>query len=65
MTKNQIDIIKVIAKRMLKKPEDKGISMADLMSKCVDKMLAHSQHQLKGYLAEAKDHKVVVERQDS
>ena len=36
MTKNQRDIVKIIAQHQLDNPQDKGITMKDLMIKCVD-----------------------------
>ena len=38
--------------------------MKDLFEKCVEATLAHSNKGLKDYLHEAKDHKIVLERQD-
>ena len=38
---------------------EKGIKIRDLLSNCVEKMLATSQKALKEYLLEAKDHKIV------
>jgi len=64
MTQNQRGIIKVIAQHQLDNPQDKGIAMRDLMSKCVENMLAYSQKQIKDSLHEARDHKVVHERTD-
>ena len=49
---------------MLDNPQEKGIAMRELMNKCVENMLATSQKQVKEYLHEAKDHKVVNERTD-
>ena len=49
---------------MLDNPQEKGIAMRELMNKCVENMLATSQKQVKDYLHEAKDHKVVNERTD-
>ena len=34
------------------------------MNKCVENMLAYSQKQIKDYLHEAKDHRVIHERMD-
>ena len=64
LTKNQREIIKLIAQHMLDNPQDKGIAIRDLVAKCVESMLAYSQKQIKDYLHEAKDHKVVHERTD-
>jgi len=36
--------------------------LKDLFNKCVEEMLAHSHKNLKEYLHEAKDHKIVVEK---
>ena len=44
---------------------EKGIKIRDLLSNCVEKMLATSQKALKEYLLEAKDHKIVQERIDN
>ena len=59
MTQVQRNIIKVIAQHQLDNPQEKGISMKDLMAKCIENMLAYSQKMIKDYLHEAKDHKIV------
>lgn len=64
LTSNQRSIVKLIAQHMLDNPQEKGIAMRELMNKCVENMLATSQKQVKDYLHEAKDHKVVNERTD-
>ena len=64
MTKNQREIIKLIAKYQLDNPEEKGVKIKVLLNLCVENMLCNNQKGLKDYLAEAKDHKVVLERQD-
>jgi hypothetical protein len=64
MTRNQREIIKLIAQHQLNHPQDKGISLKDLLELCVEHMLAFSQKQIKDYLHEAKDHKVILERTD-
>ncbi len=38
--------------------------MRDLLTKCIEHMLAYSQKMIKDYLHEAKDHKIVHERTD-
>lgn len=38
--------------------------MKELLIKCIENMVAHSQKTLKDYLHEAKDHKVVIEKTD-
>lgn len=42
MTQVQRNIIKVIAQHQLDNPQEKGISMKDLMAKCIENMLAYS-----------------------
>lgn len=42
MTSVQRNIIKVIAQHQLDNPQEKGISMRDLMAKCIENMLAYS-----------------------
>ena len=64
MTSTQQKIIKLIAKYQLEHPEEKGIKYKVLVDLCVEAMLANNQKALKEYLAEAKDHKVVLERVD-
>ena len=64
MTENQRKIIKCIAAHQLEQPSEKGIKIRDLLSVCIDKMLATSQKGLKEYLNEARDHKIVQERVD-
>ena len=64
MTKNQREIIKLIAKYMLDNPQEKGIQQRDLLNRCVENMLAHSTKNMKEYLHEAKDHKIIQERFD-
>ena len=64
MTQNQRGVIRQIAQHQLDNPQDKGISMRELLSKCVENMLATSQKQIKDLLHEARDHKVVHERTD-
>ena len=59
MTKNQREIIKLIAKYQLDNPQEKGIQQRDLLNRCVENMLAHSTKNMKEYLHEAKDHKVI------
>jgi len=39
--------------------------MQELLSRCVENMLALSTKSLKDYLVEAKDHKIIVERIDA
>ena len=64
MTENQKKIIKLIVKHQLAHSEEKekGIRIKDLLNLCVENMLCNNQKGLKDYLAEAKDHKVVLER---
>ena len=38
--------------------------MQDLLYKCVDNMLAYNQKGIKDYLHEAKDHKIIHEKND-
>lgn len=64
MTSHQRSIIKLIAKYQLENYEEKGIKIKHLLNLCVENMLANNQKGLKDYLAEAKDHKVVLERLD-
>ena len=64
MTKNQREIIKIIAKYLLDHPLEKGITIKDLYELCVDATVATSQKGLKDSLNEAKDHKVVHEKTD-
>lgn len=64
MTANQRNIIKIIAKHQLENTEEKGMKIKDLLNECVENMLCNNQKGLKEYLAEAKDHKVVLERLD-
>ena len=40
------------------------MKIKDLLNECVENMLCNNQKGLKEYLAEAKDHKVVLERTD-
>jgi len=42
MTRNQREIIKLIAQHQLNHPQDKGISLKDLLELCVEHMLAFS-----------------------
>ena len=42
MTKNQREIIRQIANHQLQNPQDKGISLKDLLELCVENMLAFS-----------------------
>ena len=62
MTTNQQKIVKLIAQYQLEHSEEKGILLKDLFNKCVEDMLAHSHKNLKEYLHEAKDHKIVIEK---
>lgn len=64
MTNNQREIIKQIAKYQLENTDEKGIKQKDLLNRCVENMLAHSTKNLKEYLHEAKDHKIIQERFD-
>ena len=64
MTDNQKKIIREIAQFQLKNPGTKGIGFRALLQLCIEQMLAHSNHQLTGYLHEAFDHKVVQKRVD-
>ena len=41
-----------------------GLTLKNLLNKCVEQMLAHSQKQVKDLLLEAKDHQVIHERLD-
>lgn len=61
MTETQQKIIKLIARHQLENAEAKGVSMKDLLATCNDEMLAASTKQLKEYLREAREHKVVTE----
>ena len=62
MTKDQIFVIKAIAKYMLGYPEEPGISISSLYNECCDEINLTATRQLKQYLSEAKDHKLVLER---
>tara|TARA_B110000285_G_C14910192_1_gene507545 strand:- start:58 stop:471 length:414 start_codon:yes stop_codon:yes gene_type:complete len=64
MTQNQRNIIKIIAQYQMEHSEEKGMKIKDLLNECVENMLCNNQKGLKEYLAEAKDHKVVLERTD-
>ena len=64
MTQNQRNIIKIIAQYQIEQAEEKGMKIKDLLNECVENMLCNNQKGLKEYLAEAKDHKVVLERTD-
>ena len=64
MTGPQQAIVRLIAQSQLEDGESKGIQMKDLFEKCVEATLAHSHKGLKDYLHEAKDHKIVLEKQD-
>ena len=64
MTENQRNIIKIIAQYQIEHAEEKGIKIKDLLNECVENMLCNNQKGLKEYLAEARDHKVVLERTD-
>lgn len=59
MTNNQREIIKQIAQYQLAHSDEKGIKQKDLLNLCVENMLAHSTKNLKEYLHEAKDHKII------
>ena len=59
MTKNQIEIIKLIAKYQLDNPDEKGVKIKVLLNLCVENMLCTNQKGLKDYLLEAKSHKIV------
>ena len=61
MTANQQAIIKLIASYQLENP-GKGIGVKELMNRCLVEMLAHTHKDLKAYLHEAKDHRVVIEK---
>lgn len=42
MTKNQREIIKLIAKYQLETPEEKGIKIKELLNLCVENMLCNN-----------------------
>ncbi|CDW82556.1 origin recognition complex subunit 2 [Stylonychia lemnae] len=64
MTGNQKKLISIIAQYLLDNPQEKGISYKELMIKCVEQMVCHSNKQMKDGLHEALDHKIVIEKQD-
>lgn len=64
LTDNQRKIIELIAKHQLENPQDKGISMKELLNLCIEQTVAYSQKGLRDYLHEAFDHKIVNERMD-
>lgn len=59
MTKNQREIVKIIAKYQLENQDSKGIRIRDLLDLCVEEMICNNQKGLKEYLSESKDHKIV------
>ena len=64
MTKNQIEIIKLIAQYQIQNPDEKGVKIKVLLNLCVENMLCTNQKGLKDYLSESKSHKIVIEKLD-
>ena len=64
MTTVQKKIIGLIAKHQLEIPEEKGIKQKDLGELCIEEMVASNAREMKQHLNEAKDHKIVIEKQD-
>ena len=64
MTDKQKSVIKLIAKYQLSAPEEKGIKIKELLNLCVEEMLCTCQKEIRDLVAEAKDHKVIQERND-
>ena len=62
MTAGQQQIVKSIAQYQLENSDKKGILVSELYNICVENMLASSHKNLKDYLHEAKDHKIVIEK---
>ncbi|CAI2367279.1 unnamed protein product [Moneuplotes crassus] len=65
LTKDQIYVIQAVAKYQLENQNDIGISFRDLYTDCEEEIGITNQRQLNSYLAEAKDHKLIVEKKDS
>ena len=57
-------LIQKIARYQLDAPEEKGIKIKELLNQCVEDMLCTSSKEIRELVAEAKDHKVVQERND-
>ena len=64
MTTQQRRVIKQIALHMIEFPEEKGIKQKELLDRCIEECILMNQKEIKTQLNEAKDHKVVLERQD-
>ena len=61
LTKNQRDMIKIIAKEQLIGNAN-NLSLKNLTDKLIDETIASSQNQVLEYLIEPKDHHLIVER---
>eukprot|EP01017_Pseudomicrothorax_dubius_P043695 TRINITY_DN7324_c0_g1_i4.p1 TRINITY_DN7324_c0_g1~~TRINITY_DN7324_c0_g1_i4.p1 ORF type:complete len:201 (+),score=70.04 TRINITY_DN7324_c0_g1_i4:677-1279(+) len=62
LNQNQKEVLKVMAEYHLRNPEERGLTMSDLLHKSIGNMIVSNETQLKEILLELVDHKVIVER---
>ncbi len=55
----------IIAQHQLDKPDEFGLTLDQLFIEAKDRMLVYAQKPLKEYLSEARDHKVIIEKEES